>query len=365
MIIVTAACTVFLIYLQTERLNFMSDRNERNRRNASGSGNCFTVCEAPDTSAAEAAAAVADAADEATQTRRRRASEFAEPVCISTNQIYDSCRDRDCVSNARVYLTEDDQELIDNAINVKLKKAEIIWVYTNIEPLSFNNGYFSVDLKFFVRTTLDVFTGVRNPTRIYGLSTFDKRVILFGSEGNSKIFKSEFNRGSNCDISNSWQCTGMPTVVVETVEPVSLSAKLVEPDRCNCCCDCDDDTPATLSTTGSADFFPENICSCFDDDLVISDNVRHVVVSYGLFSIIRLERDTQLLIDAVDFCIPTQECPSATEGNPCNLFNDIRFPIDEFFPSQRSSADDNNHRCGCGCSGNSGTARESRCNCGN
>ena len=155
------------------------------------------------------------------------------------------------------------------------------------------------------------------------------------------------------------------SVVVETVEPVSLSAKLVEPDRCNCCCDCDDDTPATLSTTGSADFFPENICSCFDDDLVISDNVRHVVVSYGLFSIIRLERDTQLLIDAVDFCIPTQECPSATEGNPCNLFNDIRFPIDEFFPPQRSSADDNNHRCGCGCSGNSGTARESRCNCGN
>ena len=56
----------------------------------------------------EAAAALgnvaADAADEATQTRRRRASEFAEPVCISTNQIYDSCRDRDCVSNARVIL---------------------------------------------------------------------------------------------------------------------------------------------------------------------------------------------------------------------------------------------------------------------
>lgn len=365
MIIMTAACTVFLIYLQTERLNYMSDRNERNRRSNNGSGNCFTVCEAPDTSAAEAAAAAqADAADEAIERRRRRASEFAEPVCISTNQIYDSCRDRDCVSNARVYLTEDDQELLENAINVKLKRAEIIWVYTNIEPLSFNNGYFSVDLKFFVRTTLEVFTGVRNPTTVYGLSTFDKRVILFGSEGNSKIFKSEFNRKSNCDISGSWQCTGMPTVVVETVEPVALSAKIVEPDCCGCRCDCDDETPATLSTTGSADFFPENICSCFDDDLVISDNVRHVVVSYGLFSIIRLERDTQLLIDAVDFCIPTQECPSATEGNPCNLFNDIRFPIDEFFPPHRAASEETKRRCGCSCGKSSETSRENCCGCG-
>lgn len=335
----------------------MSERNDKNKRYGNGSGNCFTVCPSPDTSAEDAAAAVAaDAADEACEGHSRRASEFAEPVCISTNQIYDSCRDRDCVSNARVYLCEADQQLIENAINVKLKRAEIIWVYTNIEPLSFNNGYFSVDLKFFVRTTLEVFTCVRNPTTVYGLSTFDKRVILFGSEGSSKIFKSDFNRKSGCDISNSWQCTGMPTVVVETVEPVALSAKLVDVDCCGCDC-CSTETPATLSSAGAYDRFPENICNCFDSDLVVSDCVRHVEVSYGLFSIIRLERDTQLLIDAVDFCIPTQECPSAVEGNPCNLFNDIRFPIDEFFPPQKASDSSSRCGCSCGCGSNDNTSR--------
>lgn len=339
----------------------MSDRNERNRRNGAPTGNCVTVCEAVDTSSDSAAAVAADAKEEAVETRRRRVSEFSEPICISTNQIYDSCRDRDCVSDARVYLTEADQELIENAINVKLKRAEIIWVYTNIEPLSFNNGYYSIDLKFFVRTTLEVFTGVCNPSIIYGLSTFDKRVMLFGSEGNSKIFKSEFNRQSSCDISSSWQNTGMPTVVVETVEPVALSAKIEEAKCCPAGCDCDD---SVLQTSATSDYFPENICGCFDGDLVIGDNMRRVMVSYGLFSIIRLERDTQLMIDAIDFCIPTQECPSATEGNPCNLFDDIRFPIDEFFPPQRGASENSRGRCGCSC-GRNANNRTSSCDCEN
>ena len=64
----------------------------------------------------------------------------------------------------------------------------------------------------------------------------------------------------------------------------------------------------------------------------MDDDLRQVLITYGLFFIVRLERDTQLLVDAVDFCIPTKECPGATKESPCALFNDIRFPIDEFFP---------------------------------
>lgn len=330
-------------------MNDRCDKNERCRRNNGGvkpGDSSVVCCTVPDNDSGEnqAEAFAADAMSEAPETRRRRRSEFSDPICISGNQIYDSCRDRDCVSEARVYLTQTDQALIQNAINVKLKRAEIIWVYTNIEPLSFNNGYFSVDLKFFVRATLEVFTGVCNPTTVYGLTTYDKRVILFGSEGNSKVFKSDFNLNSGCDISTTWQNTAMPTVVVETVEPVALGASIKEPRCCDCSCECE--------TTGNRDFFPDNICCCFDEDLVISDNVRHITVSYGLFSIIRLERDTQLLIDAVDFCIPKRECPAATESKPCTLFNDIRFPIDEFFPPSKASDSGNGGSCGCGCGGN-------------
>ena len=330
----------------------MSDRNDRNRRNDAAEEVCCIVCDTDDNGSAEAAAA--DAESEAVETASRRESDFSEPVCINTNQIYDSCRDRDCVTDARVYFTEADQEIVDNAINAKLKKAEIIWVYTNVEPLSFNNGYFSVDLKFFVRATLEIFSGVSCPVTVCGLTTFDKRVILFGSEGKSKVFKSNPNEASDCDIASSWQNTSMPTVVVETVDPIALSAEIVEKDccgGCGCGCDCGENSTAltVTNTTGSFGLFPRGICDCFDDDLVIDNCQRQIHVSFGLFSIVRLERDSQLLIDAVDFCIPTQECPSATENNPCDLFNGIRFPIDEFFPPQRRSENGNGSSCGCGC----------------
>ena len=48
---------------------------------------------------------------------------------------------------------------------------------------------------------------------------------------------------------------------------------------------------------------------------------------------IRLERDTQLLIPAYDYCIPDKACESTTEDDPCAMFSRIEFPLDEFFPS--------------------------------
>jgi len=295
------------------------------------------------TETTEAQAAIQDAREECCETRERRSTDFSDPVCINTSQVYDSCRDRDCVTDGRVYLTREGQDLLERAINVKLKSAEIIWVFTDIEPLSFNRGYFSVDLKFFICTTLEIFTGVSNPTIVQGLTTFDKRVILFGSEGITKSFSSKFN---NCGaIAESWHKTNMPTVTVEVVDPVALSAKIAEEscsgcgcdEECGCGCDCDYEC-----CTADA-MFPETISGCFEDELVVADCERKVLVTYGLFFLVRLERDSQLLVNAEDFCIPTQECSSATEESPCSLFNNIRFPVDEFFPPQKKKTDN----CGC------------------
>ncbi len=293
----------------------------------------------------EQQALLADAKEECLETIERRITTFQEPVCINASQIYDSCRDRDCVKDARVYLTRQGQNLIERAINVKLKSAEVIWVFTDVEPLSFNRGYFSVDLKFFVCTTLEVFCGVSNPEIIRGLTTFDKRVILYGSEGNTKSFSSKFTTGCNTEIAESWKKTNMPTVTVEVVEPVALSAR-IEDEDCDDCCGCDCGCDCDCGCNGNNGFFPDNISGCFSDLLVIDDCSRHVLVTYGLFFIVRLERDTQLLVDAVDFCIPTKECPSATEESPCSLFHNIRFPIDEFFPPQKKTSK-NNNTCGC------------------
>lgn len=222
--------------------------------------------------------------------------------------------------------------------------------FTDVEPLSFHRGYFSVDLKFFVCCTLEVFCGVCNPTIICGLSTFDKRVILYGSEGNSKQFSSKFDPDT-CELAKSWKKASMPTVTVEVVEPVALSARIKETDCCDCDCGCDCGCECECNCGCNCgcgcDLFPENICSCFGGELAVNDCGRQVLVTYGLFFIVRLERDTQLLMDAVDFCIPTQECPSATQESPCGLFNNIRFPIDQFFPPQKKK--EGGCGCDCGC----------------
>lgn len=61
-----------------------------------------------------------------------------DTVCIHTEKVYDACKDKDCIVDARVYVTRCGQEIIDRAINVKVRKAEIIWVYTDVELSKYN-----------------------------------------------------------------------------------------------------------------------------------------------------------------------------------------------------------------------------------
>ncbi len=282
----------------------------------------------------EAAAVQADCCLEREAQASRRNDDFGNGVCINTNQIYDSCKDRDCIRDQRVYFTNSGQEIINRAINTKIKSSEVIWVYTTVEPVPFNRGFYAVDMKFFIRVTIEAFKGVSCPVEVEGLVTYDKKVILYGSEGNVKIFESNLSEGCE-NVSEIWQKNNLPKAVVEVVDPIALSAKLVSDDDC-CSCECNSHFLA----------IPENICACFSDELYVGDEGKRVLVSLGLFSIVRLERTAQLHIDAIDFCIPCKECPTATENNPCELFSTIRFPFDEFFPPRKALEDCD---CGCGC----------------
>ena len=85
---------------------------------------------------------------------------FREAVCVHTDKIYDSCRDKDCLENVRVYLTSCGKDIVDRAINVKCTKAEVIWVFTDIEAVPFNRGFYSVYLKYFFKVTLAVLTEI-------------------------------------------------------------------------------------------------------------------------------------------------------------------------------------------------------------
>ena len=257
-------------------------------------------------------------------------------TCIETKKVYDSCRDKECIENIRVYLTEAGQCLVDRAVSVKAKKAEIIWIYSDVEPVQFNRGYYSVDLRFFFKITLDVFTGMGRPTTVEGLSVFDKKVILFGSEGNAKTYSSKYKLGG-ADI-QLWQKNNLPEAHIEVVDPIALSAKIVEPQENNCCCCCETDVNSV----------PDSICSVFDENIVGGDDIRKIVVTLGLFTIVRLVRDVQLIVPVIDFCIPQDECRvTSSESNPCELFERLCFPLDEFFPPEKGCLSDgeNTGRC--------------------
>ena len=70
--------------------------------------------------------------------------------------------------------------------------------------------------------------------RVSGISIFNKKVILYGSEGNVKMFTSESCR-DEADLQGN---KVLPKATVQVAQPVALSAKLCEHCRCGCepCC---------------------------------------------------------------------------------------------------------------------------------
>lgn len=266
-----------------------------------------------------------------------------EAVCIQTEKIYDSCKEKDCIEDARV-LFRDPRKirwLVNHAINVKCRKAEVVDVYADVEAVPFKRGFYTVDVKFFIIVTLDFFVpkpppnaGIRIVT-VPGLVVFDKKVILFGSEGNVKIFKSHYvENGIDNPAGAALQQDNLPISKVEVAEPICLNARIMDvlENIFHDCC-CDDNMPRrVLDVMDSYDSEVGEYEEEEDERHIIDRKV--VVATIGIFSIIKLVRLVQLLIPAFDFCMPNKTCIASTEENPCELFDTIEFPTDEFFPPQ-------------------------------
>ena len=245
-------------------------------------------------------------------------SGIREAVCIHTKKITDACRDKDCVEDLRVYLTRDSQSVLDRASSAKARCVELIYVDMDVEAVPYNSGFYTLDLTFYYKVVADVTVGSTRPVPAYGLAAFSKRAMLFGGDGSAKVFTSAMCCCRGKDTSNA------PHAVVEVVDPMILASSTV--DACNCCC------------CGDLPDLPECVMRCFDDELVVSGECRRLLVTIGQFSIIRLERDTQLLIPAFDYCIPTKVCSEAgsvgAAESPCDIFGRIEFPVDAFYPSR-------------------------------
>ncbi len=85
----------------------------------------------------------------------------------------------------------------------------------------------------------------------------------------------------------------------------------------------------------------------------MGDDCRRAFVTLGQFSIVRLERDSQLLMPVFDYCLPHKDCScgGCASEDPCELFQNINFPVDEFFPPSSLCAPGDyegaKHYCSC------------------
>jgi len=246
--------------------------------------------------------------------------DLQQAMSIHTRKITDSCRDKDCIEDLRVYLTRGSQSTLDSAAGAKVRCAELLYTYIDVEPVAFDRNHYCIDVTFYYRVLADATIGVSRPAALYGLAVFTKRAVLCGEDSRAHIYRSDTRLNEPDGLSRYY--ANRPTAVVEVLDPMVLSSKVREvcEDKCR--------EDAALQ-------IPAAIQQMFDDDLVLAGERRRLFVTLGQFSIVRLERDAQLVVPVLDYAIPSKECcdaPGCTE-DPCEMFSRIPFPATQFTPN--------------------------------
>ncbi len=253
---------------------------------------------------------------------------FRETVCLNGGRVYDSCSSKDCLEDLRVYLTEVGEEIINASGSVKTRSADVLYVSMDVDSMPFNPGYYSVDMTFYFLVTLDAYAGhpgpagrgagpehhghCNPPMTVQGIAVSQKTVILYGSEGSVRSFRSDDGK-PGCLQDDT------PIAQVQTVEPISLSLRMTE----------------TAKPDTDTVYIPPEIAQILGGCINTGEAERYVYTTIGLFSIVSLERNIQMMMPVYDFCIPEKECVSAAADDPCQLFQQIRFPVGEFFPPKQ------------------------------
>lgn len=252
-------------------------------------------------------------------------------MSIHTRKITDSCRDKDCIEDLPVYLTAGSQALLESGVGTRVRKAELISSYIDVEPLAFDRAHYCIDITFYYRIIADTIVGTSRPATLYGLAVFSKRAVLCGEDSAAHIYRSDTRLYSLDGITRAF--ANRPTAVVEVLDPMVLSSKVREQGDC----------PVKDS---AAIQVPEGIQAQFDEKLGLCPDKRRLYVTLGQFSIVRLERDAQILVPVMDYSIPTKECcenPGCAE-DPCEMFSRIPFPAAQFAPKD---CDNKCDPCGC------------------
>ena len=137
-------------------------------------------------------------------------------LAIHTQKITDSCRDKDCIEDLRVYLTRESQAVLDTAAAAKVRSAELIYTAIDVSPVAFHRNHYAIDLTFYYKVIADASVGPCRPAAVCGLALFSKRAVLCGENSGAHIFRSDCPGPTDASL---------PTAVVEAMATNSLYKK--------------------------------------------------------------------------------------------------------------------------------------------
>lgn len=234
---------------------------------------------------------------------------------IVTLKIYDSCRRQDCLTPHQIgvaraaengcigdeHFKERDiltPPSIVASVSVDRLRVDKIIILEK-EPNPFKNGYWDIDLKYIFkyRLTFREADGcIVGSIKAY--SVYNKRVTLFGSIGTDLVVASDIY--SNYSREDKVMDAD-PFVIVEA-KPVALEVKLKHRRYLN------------------------------EEEILIEPN--EVLITLGLFSIIKIVRLVDLCVESQGFAV-APACEDTAPLNPCEFFDNLDFPLDIFSPPQK------------------------------
>ena len=74
--------------------------------------------------------------EQISDTLRCNPGDLRQAMSIHTRKITDACRDKDCIEDLRVYLTTSSQAQLDCAAHARVRTAELLYTYMDVETVA-------------------------------------------------------------------------------------------------------------------------------------------------------------------------------------------------------------------------------------
>lgn len=286
-------------------------------------------------------------------------------ACIIAQKIFDQCRIQKCltgnilgparVADCQVGHCNDmlcDGDIIippANAASVNLRNTELTRIdILRKTPNGLQEGCWDIELRYVFCYTLEFRRADGCPIGcVDGTSSYNLKVTLYGS--------TESDVTTSTDL---YDCCGNshggPFVIAEG-KAVGLAAELRYPHwyhncDCNCGCDCN----CNCNCDCNCDCDCNCGCKCdngYNHETDYHGSGKHVPiavnVTIGLFTIIKMFRTVNMLVESHGRCVPEECAKPISNGDPCRNFDQMAFPLDLFSPTSEP------HSCcamGDGCS---------------